>query len=100
MGEQATPGGARAGGFSPTGVTVAVPPGGAIASGISPTAIIAAALLPPLAEALRQLEQLSTFHPHEPPDHHDPVVLYTDAGVALAAFVIATYLLFRRLRAQ
>jgi hypothetical protein len=94
--ETPIPGGATAGGNAPD-VIVRVPAGGAVAAGIAPTVIVAP-LLPLLTEALDRLDQVTAFHAHPPPDHHDDVAVYTDATVALMAFVIAVWMLLRRVR--
>ena len=93
--ETPIPGGAKAGGNAPH-VVVSVPAGGAVGAGIAPAVIVWPALLPPLAEALQRLDQLNAFHVHPPPDHHDDVATYTDATVALLAFVIAVLMALRR----
>jgi hypothetical protein len=98
MRETVAPGGATAGGGIPPHVVVPVPVGGAVASGVAPTVIIGPPLIPLLAEAIRRLDELSTSHWHLPAEHHDPIALYTEIGVALAAFVIAILLMLGRLR--
>jgi hypothetical protein len=92
--ETPIPGGARAGGNAPD-VIVRVPAGGAVAAGIEP-AVVVATLIPLLAEALDRFDQVTAFHAHPPPDHHDDVALYTDAAVALMAFVIAMWMMLDR----
>jgi hypothetical protein len=95
--ETVTPGAAIAGGFAPQ-VVVQVPPASAVASGNPPTVIIGPPLIALLAEAIRRLDELSTSHWHLPTDHHDPIALHTETGVALVAFVIAILLWLGRLR--
>jgi len=95
--ETVSPGGATAGGIPPH-VAIPVAAGGVVASGAPPTVIIGAPLIPLLAEAIRRLDELSTSHWHLPAEHHDPIALYTEIGVALVAFVIAILLMLGRLR--
>lgn len=60
------------------------------------TPVVASALLPLLDEAVAQLDRLTAFHAHPPPDHHDLVALYTEASLSLLALVVAIYVLLRR----